>query len=63
MNVNEWSVRWNENWLTAGSQRIVISGIEPSWRSVATSFLQGLIMGLVLLNISINDLDERGFQF
>lgn len=57
MNVNDWAVRWNENWLTSGSQKVVIAATEPSWRSVA-GFLQGLILGLVLLNTFFNDLDE-----
>ena len=51
-------VRWIENLLTARSQRVVISSTETSWRPISSSVLQGLVLGLVLFNIFISDLDE-----
>jgi len=34
--LDEWSVRWIENWLNGRTQRAVISGAESSWRPVTS---------------------------
>ncbi|GAB0176869.1 mitochondrial enolase superfamily member 1 [Grus japonensis] len=34
--LDEWTVRWVENWLNGRAQRVVISGAESSWRPVAS---------------------------
>ena len=48
---------WIENWLTGRAQRVVISGAEYGWRPVISSVSQGLLLGLVLFNIFVIDLD------
>jgi len=38
---------------------VLISGAESAWKPVTSSVRQVLVLGLVLFNIFINDLDER----
>ena len=51
-------IRWLEDWIANRKQRVKIEGEFSDWVSVLSSVLQGSVLGGILFNIFVDDIDE-----